>query len=436
MKTLNKALNFIPAKITINFLFTVVSLFLITAINIQAQSYCTTCQVSETRVSTQECCGDGIKNGSEECDGTDFTRAVKPANVPNNVWNDKVCNSPGDNNECRISLGEYCGDGIVNGSELCDGQAFDAIAINPGLPDNIWTTRTCIPAGSVNQCTFSFPPTATPTPVCTDVPYVEWGGWCLHNSKRTYCNGALVSDTRGAAHSCCKDVAWPHHDGRCWYNCTSRYCYWGFAGYWCGGPHSCYCPEAGRPRCYTAAGNYYAPKCTSRNWCGNCASWWCYPRGKKGCFPRGVSIQLANGHSKLVEEIAVGDLLYNPVTRKPVEVSQVVEGPEKFPIIQFGYDNLKVRVTTEHVVLTESGLKRAKDLTLQDKVSNKSGEFSQIETLVNEPVERNQSVINFIINDTENKVENHWLLSDGIITGDLYLQEKLDDLDGVDSTLE
>ena len=49
-------------------------------------------------------CGDGIKNGEEECDGTD------------GVGSHQSCS-----NECTLIDLTYCGDGIKNGEEECDG---------------------------------------------------------------------------------------------------------------------------------------------------------------------------------------------------------------------------------------------------------------------------------------------------------------------------
>ena len=52
----------------------------------------------------QQFCGDGIKNGAEECDGT------------SGVGVHQICNS-----DCKLGTLPYCGDGIKNNGEQCDG---------------------------------------------------------------------------------------------------------------------------------------------------------------------------------------------------------------------------------------------------------------------------------------------------------------------------
>jgi cysteine-rich repeat protein len=83
-----------------------------------AHGLCNNCTLScspgyslSTASGTRECvpdesCGDGIKNGSEECDGSDGINSAQ----------NQSCSG-----KCTIVQGEYCGDGVKNGSEECDG---------------------------------------------------------------------------------------------------------------------------------------------------------------------------------------------------------------------------------------------------------------------------------------------------------------------------
>lgn len=189
------------------------------------------------------------------------------------------------------------------------------------------------------------------------------------------------------------------------------------------------CPVVIRPKCYTNAGNYYAPKCTGYNACGQCASWWCYPRGAEygnGCFPPGVKITLADGSTKAVEEIKVGDLVLSPKTGAGLKVVNLIEGSEELPIIRIKSGDLQLRVTTEHIIVTSEGLKRARDLLITDLISDSKGSFRAIDSLENLAVEIGQKVINFQLSGEDPDVNKHLLISDGVVTGDLYLQNNFD----------
>ena len=81
-----------------------------------------------------------------------------------------------------------------------------------------------------------------------------------------------------------------------------------------------------------------------------------------GCFSPGVKITMADGSLRNIEDIRAGDLVENAVTGVPVEVLQVIEGPEPLPLIRFGFDGTTVTTSQAHPVLTAAGLKPANQL--------------------------------------------------------------------------
>lgn len=85
--------------------------------------------VSCTFINTQVICGDGNLDPGEQCD--DGTQNGVPCNPPYG-GSCQYCSS-----SCQIVTlnGPYCGDGIVNGSEQCDGTA--------GVGPNQFCTTTC-----------------------------------------------------------------------------------------------------------------------------------------------------------------------------------------------------------------------------------------------------------------------------------------------------
>ncbi len=81
------------------------------------------CQVVATKIFTIHVlaniwCGDGVVNGAEECEGSGGT-----GTSATNQW---VCNN------CRWS-GGWCGDGVVNGTEQCDGSSFSVTCSSFGF---------------------------------------------------------------------------------------------------------------------------------------------------------------------------------------------------------------------------------------------------------------------------------------------------------------
>jgi len=69
---------------------------------------------------TEPICGDGVLNGSEQCDGTDLsgeTCSSQGFGGGGSLACDGSCNFF-DTSAC---ITEYCGDGVLNGSEQCDG---------------------------------------------------------------------------------------------------------------------------------------------------------------------------------------------------------------------------------------------------------------------------------------------------------------------------
>ncbi len=164
-----------------------------------------------------------------------------------------------------------------------------------------------------------------------------------------------------------------------------------------------------------------------------------------GCFERNTQITLADRSLKSISEIKVGDMVFNPVTGRAARVKDVIGGPEKIGLIEFGYSQqttpgvvsgmlgmitapipekaTKVKVTVTHPVLTQDGIKQAKFLTLADSVRGADGKFYPISTLRKLPATADQFVINLEL-DGSGSDDEHFIIADGIVTGDLHLQRK------------
>lgn len=145
-----------------------------------------------------------------------------------------------------------------------------------------------------------------------------------------------------------------------------------------------------------------------------------------GCFAPETKIQLADGSSRRIDELQAGDLVFNPLTGRSSKFKGMVKGPEKEPMIELGYDGKFVRVTTKHPMLTMTGIKPAMDLRSGEEVLGADKKFHKLSELRRLPVDANQQVYNFVVDDPDDSPAHHVVVADGILTGDLQMQKDLE----------
>lgn len=149
-------------------------------------------------------------------------------------------------------------------------------------------------------------------------------------------------------------------------------------------------------------------------------------RSESGCFAPGTKIRLADGTDKVIEDIAAGDEVLNPVTGKAVKVKSLVESPEAQPVIEIEFAGGKIRVSQTHPMLTDQGIVPA--FAVQAGMQLKSdGELRAVQSAQELPLAFNQRVLNITL-DADEDFDNHMLLADGVITGDLFVQQHADNV--------
>ncbi|MBC7533479.1 MAG: hypothetical protein H7318_18060 [Oligoflexus sp.] len=162
---------------------------------------------------------------------------------------------------------------------------------------------------------------------------------------------------------------------------------------------------------------YIAPSCErqlvgSRNGCG--------------CFAADTRIKMGDGTEQSADTIRQGDFLWNPIRKESQRVKRVVAGPEKPLLYVIEVEGELIKVTSDHPFLTAYGTRSAKQLKVGDPIINQ-GSLSRISGISREARrfgDPEPIVWNFELEGSPDD-EDHYLVANGTMTGDLYMQLKL-----------
>jgi hypothetical protein len=147
-----------------------------------------------------------------------------------------------------------------------------------------------------------------------------------------------------------------------------------------------------------------------------------YCRNGDGCFDPKTKIQMANGELKPINQIEMGDMVMTAAgTAAPV--TNIVAGPEAKPMLRVGFKDKTVSVTEEHPFDTRRGLLRAKELKPFDEILTLEGGYRQLEVLETLPLDPEQMAWNVLVAGGDDP-RSHMVIGDGIVAGDLYLQNR------------
>ena len=123
------------------------------------------CEVDDSQCTKY--CGNGVLDTNEECDGTKFDPAMDECSD----WIKDTIGTLGCTNTCEVDYSQchaaptaYCGDGIVNtASEECDGAAFLLDVVNCSDWSSVYTSGklTCNSNCTVNESACVKPPAST-----------------------------------------------------------------------------------------------------------------------------------------------------------------------------------------------------------------------------------------------------------------------------------
>jgi hypothetical protein len=147
-------------------------------------------------------------------------------------------------------------------------------------------------------------------------------------------------------------------------------------------------------------------------------------RTNLGCFEYHTPIRMADGTDREINEIKIGDMVWNPLTKKGYKVERTTNGPEREKLVVIKSGDLALRVTTKHPVPTRRGIKQAIDITTDDEIQDKDGNWKKISQIRRESARL--PVINLFLATQSNDPADHAVLADGVVAGDLFLQEQIE----------
>jgi len=151
-------------------------------------------------------------------------------------------------------------------------------------------------------------------------------------------------------------------------------------------------------------------------------------RAYVSCFDGETRIALADGKSVAIRGLVPGDVVRNPITKAAVRVRNVIRG-EEFSGFMVEADlggGRSVLMTANHPVPTARGLVAAKDLRADDRLAAEGGAFRPLLRLSRRPIDRMRNVYNLELDADSTSDQDHFLLANGIVAGDWYLQHRLE----------
>jgi len=140
-------------------------------------------------------------------------------------------------------------------------------------------------------------------------------------------------------------------------------------------------------------------------------------RNNDGCFDESTQIRMADGSNRIITQLKKGEFVFNPVTKLPAKITKLTIGPELKHLLNVRVGERVVKVTDTHPFMTRRGWVSAKNLKKGEEVL--SGEKSFLPVQGIELGEFGRTVVNLALEGPADRPELHYVLADGVVTGDL-----------------
>ncbi len=155
-----------------------------------------------------------------------------------------------------------------------------------------------------------------------------------------------------------------------------------------------------------------------------------FKRGPCGCFADDTQITLGDAVTqKAISSLTYEDTVWNPLLKQAFGIRRITRGPEKVPMIKITADGKTVSVTGKHPFPTKEGNKTAFSLNVGDSIRSASGDWVEIERIDIEAKKNSAKdpvVWNIELDAPNENEEAHHVLANGVVTGDYFIQVKLE----------
>jgi len=158
------------------------------------------------------------------------------------------------------------------------------------------------------------------------------------------------------------------------------------------------------------------PSCKLKQW---------RARDYVGCFAPETRILMADGTLMSIVDVERGDYVWNPVRGRAMRVTDIVAGPEKPGLYELSYRDVRIHVTAKHPVVTDQGIRQARDLTVGDRVLGADGSYHALKQAHQLAPATGQYVYNLVLGGAS-QPEDHMVVAGGMVTGDFYVQKLLE----------
>ncbi|MBW2735454.1 MAG: hypothetical protein JRH20_23975 [Deltaproteobacteria bacterium] len=140
-----------------------------------------------------------------------------------------------------------------------------------------------------------------------------------------------------------------------------------------------------------------------------------------GCFVAGTQIQVGPHQTLPIEKLVAGSMITTADGRQLTSL-RAVAGPESEPVIAIStLSGHTLTLTSKHPVKTRMGIKIAAELNEGDELFTAEGSLTGITSLRRKSY--GGTVFNFAL--PGDGMANHLVVANGLVVGDLYLQQKL-----------
>lgn len=149
-------------------------------------------------------------------------------------------------------------------------------------------------------------------------------------------------------------------------------------------------------------------------------------RGGSGCFSGDTMIRVAPDQYHPIHQFVPGMQVWNPLRKEATRIKRIVRGPEKKAMLQVWIGPKTLKVTNSHPFYGKKGLVEASELKVGMMIRNPEGDWARISRLQLYTPEESSEVWNLELESADESIMSHALDANGIVTGDLYLQEELE----------